>query len=62
MWRKDGTLEAEYNHKTGVGKMWHENGMLRWEYNHKTGYISGGMIVEHSSTSGIIKMIKAWSM
>ena len=37
LWRKDGTLEAEYNHKTGVGKMWHENGMLRWEYNHKTG-------------------------
>jgi len=37
LWRKDGTLEAEYNHKTGLGKMWYENGMLRWEYNHKTG-------------------------
>ncbi|MEA1939630.1 MAG: hypothetical protein U9N03_03090 [Candidatus Caldatribacteriota bacterium] len=37
LWRKNGTLEAEYNHKTRVGKMWYENGMLRWEYNNKTG-------------------------
>ena len=40
-WSKNGTLLAEYDHKTGESKWWYDNGILKEEYNYKDGKKNG---------------------
>jgi len=40
-WSKNGTLLAEYDHKTGESKWWYDNGILKEEYNYKNGKKNG---------------------